>query len=309
MAQPMARRTVVSRHNSLNEILAFMAVADGGSFVAGGRALGLTGSAAGKAVARLESRLGRRLFHRTTRAIALTDDGRRLYDHGLRVLEALDQAEAGLAADDGMPRGRLRLTLPDAFGRIVVLPLVRQFLQRWPEVRIEISLTDRPVDIVEEGFDLAVRIGGAGAPAGLICRTIASHRTMLCAAPAYLAARGMPAHADALARHDCLLFHSRNRTQRWRHRDAAGTWQRIPAGGRLRLDSGEALRDAAVAGLGIAFLPEFLVAGQIAAGDLQEVLPDLDFGAARIVALYPGRRLLEPRVRRFIDLLVHDLGD
>ncbi|MDC0713251.1 LysR family transcriptional regulator [Stigmatella sp. ncwal1] len=293
----------------MNDILAFMAVVDAGSFVAGGQALGLTRSAAGKAVARLEDRLGARLLNRTTRTLSLTDEGRVLYERGLQVLAAVDDAEASVAGPAGIPRGLLRLTLPDAFGRLMVLPLLEKFLAAWPDVQIEASFTDRQADIIEEGFDLAVRIGGMSADTRLVSRVVARYKALLCAAPSYLAARGEPLDVDALASHDCLIFSSRTRRQSWRFRSDDGSWVKAQGRSRLVMDSGEAIRDAAVAGLGIAFLPDFLVAGDVAAGRLQQVLPHLDAGDVEILAIYPTRRLLEPRVRRFIDLMVDELGE
>lgn len=214
--------------SNLNEILVFMAVVDEGSFVAGGRAMGLTRSAAGKAVSRLEDRLGVRLLNRTTRTLSLTDEGRLFYDRGVQILAAIDDAE--------------------------------------------------------------------------------SSKAVLCASPSYIAAHGEPLDVDSLAGHDCLIFSSRNRRQSWLVRDGEGAWVQAQGRSRLRLDSGEALRDAAVSGLGIAFLPDFLVAGDLAAGRLQQVLPALEFGDVNIVTIYPTKRLLEPRVRRFIDLMVEELG-
>lgn len=292
----------------LNDILVFMAVVDAGSFIAGGRALGLTRSAAGKAVARLEDRLGARLLHRTTRALSLTDEGRTFHEHGAQILAAIDHAEDSVTGEGGTPRGVLRVTLPDAFGRLVVLPVLRQYLEAWPELQVEVSFTDRLVDLVEEGFDLAVRIGGADLDAGLVSRVVATARPYLCASPAYLARHGEPASADDLAGHDCLLFSSRTRRQSWRLRDPDGPWVKAEGRSRLRMDSGEAIRDAAVAGLGIGLLPAFLVDEDLAAGRLRAVLPAIDLGEVKIVAIYPTRRHLEPRVRRFIDLLVQTLG-
>lgn len=293
---------------NLNEILVFMAVVDEGSFIAGGQAMGLTRSAAGKAVSRLEERLGVRLLNRTTRALSLTDEGRVFYERGLHILAAVDEAEASVAGRHGTPRGVLRLTVPDAFGRLVVLPLLKKYLAAWPDIQVEVSLTDRQADIVEEGFDLAVRIGEAPSDSRLVSRVVARYRAMLCAAPTYLAERGSPRNIDALAAHDCLIFSSRNRRQGWRFRGDDGAWVKAQGRSRLRLDSGEALRDAAVAGLGIAFLPDFLVAEDLAAGRLRQVLPKLDAGDVKVVAIYPTRRLLEPRVRRFIDLMLEELG-
>lgn len=292
----------------LNDILIFMAVVDRGSFVAGGEAMGLTRSAAGKAVGRLEDRLGARLLNRTTRALSLTDEGRTLYDHGSKILEAIDNAEASVAGPGGAPRGVLRLTVPDAFGRLVVLPVIQKYLAAWPEVQVEVNLTDRLAEIVDEGFDLALRIGAADLDAGLVSRVVATYRALICASPAYLAEHGEPRTAEALAGHECLIFSSRTRRQSWRLRDDEGEWMAAEGRSRLRMDSGEAIRDAAVAGLGLGLLPEFLVDKDLAAGRLRQVLPDVDLGEVKIVAIYPTRRHLEPRVRRFIDLLVEELG-
>ena len=293
---------------NLNEILIFMAVVDEGSFIAGGQAMGLTRSAAGKAVSRLEDRLGVRLLNRSTRALGLTDEGRVFYDRGLQVLAAVDDAEASVAASSGTPRGLLRLTVPDAFGRLVVLPLLQKYLATWPDVQVEVSFTDRPADIVEDGFDLAVRVGEANPDTRLVSRVVAKYKAVLCAAPSYLAGRGEPMSIDEISAHDCLIFSSRNRRQSWRFLDGNGDWVKAQGASRLRVDSGEALRDAAVAGLGIAFLPDFLVAGDLAAGRLRQVLPGLQSEDVKVVTIYPTRRLLEPRVRRFIDLMVEALA-
>ena len=224
---------------SLNETLVFMAVADGGSFVAGGRAMGLTRSAAGKAVARLEERLGVRLLNRTTRSLSLTEEGRVFYEGGLRVLAALDEAEASVSGGTGTPRGLLRLTVPDALGRLVVLPLLRRFLETWPDLQVEVSFTDRQADIVEEGFDLAVRIGGgATSDSRLVSRVVTRYPVVLCAAPAYLARRGAPERIEDLEGHDGLFFTSRGRRRSWRFRGEDGSWVRATGRSRLRADSG-----------------------------------------------------------------------
>jgi len=297
----------MSRTN-LNDITVFMAVVDGGSFVAGGQALGMTRSAAGKAVMRLEDRLGVRLLHRTTRTLSLTDEGRAFYDRGLQIFAAVEDAEASVASRAGTPRGVLRLTVPDAFGRRVMLPLLKKYLRAWPDVQVEVSFTDRVVDLIEEGFDLAVRIGVTDPDSRLVSRIVARYKVMLCASPAYLAEQGVPGGLDELADHDCLVFSSATRRQGWRFRNEEGDWVKVAGRSRLRLDSGEALRDAAVSGEGIALLPEFLVAEDLVAGRLTQVLVNLDVGETKIVTLYPTRRLLEPRVRQFLDLMVSELG-
>ncbi|WP_338868605.1 LysR family transcriptional regulator [Myxococcus stipitatus] len=292
----------------LDEILVFMSVVDAGSFVGGGRGVGLTRSAAGKALARLESRLGVRLLHRTTRQVSLTDDGRVFHEHCLQVLSALEDAEASVGRHTGTPQGVLRLTVPGAFGRLLVLPLLDEYLRAWPEVQVEVSFTDRVVDLIEEGFDLAVRIHAASADTRLVSRLVARHRVFVCAAPSYLRARGEPTTLEELAEHDCLLFSSQTRRQRWRLREKGGDWVSVEGRSRLRLDSGEAIRDAAVAGLGLAWLPGFLVDEDLEHGRLKAVLPSCESEAVPIMALYPSKRFLPAKVRRFIDLMVERWG-
>ncbi|MFL6665383.1 MAG: LysR family transcriptional regulator [Rhizobacter sp.] len=295
------------QHANLKEILVFMAVADEGSFVAGGRSMGLTRSTAGKAVSRLEDRLGVRLFNRTTRALSLTDDGRVFHEQGLQVLAAVHEAEASVSARAVKPRGLLRITVPDAYGRLVILPIVKSYLEAWPDVQVEISFTDRQADIVEEGFDLAIRIGNVAADSRLVSRAVATYEAVLCASPAYLSERGKPKTLAELQGHDCLVFSSRNRRQSWRFRAADGGWDTAPVRGRLRLDSGQAIRDAALAGLGIAYLPSFLVASELADRGLRRILPDLQAESVTVSAIYPTRRLLAPRVRHFMDFLAQRL--
>src|SRR5476649_867941 len=293
---------------NLNEILVFMAVVDAGSFVAGGQAMGLTRSSAGKALVRLEDRLGVRLLNRITRTLSLTDEGRVFYEHCLQILEAVDNAQTSVGGPSGTPRGLLRITVPDAFGRLVLLPLLSKYLEAWPDVQVEVSFSDRLADLVEDGFDLAVRIGSSNPDRQLVSRVVARYKPILSASPSYIAKRGEPMTADALAGHDCLFFTSRTRKQSWRFRDDEGTWVKAQGRSRLRLDSGAAIRDAALSGMGIAFLPDFLVAQDLADGHLQQVLPDLDAGDVEVVVMYPTKRFLEPRVRRFIDLMVDELN-
>jgi len=286
---------------SLNEIVIFMAVADAGSFARGGRTMGLTGSAASKAVARLEARLGVRLLHRNSRAVSLTSEGERFRESGRAILEAMDEAEASIAVPDGKPRGLLRLSVPDAFGRRVIMPLVSEYLERWPDVRIDIDFSDRPVDLVEEGFDLAIRIGGESAPDGIVSRVVAEYPVWICAAPSYLEHRGNPPHVEALSGHDCILFRSRTRTQEWFDHPGGEHSDKVLAHGRLRMNSAEAIRMAALSGLGIALLPAFLVDDDLSAGHLVRLFPELGVQTVRILCLYPSRRLVDPRVRTFID--------
>lgn len=293
---------------NLNDILVFLAIADAGSFVGGGEALGLTRSAAGKAIGRLEERLGVRLLNRTTRSISLTDEGRTFYEHGLQIVASVEAAEASVSDHGGKPKGVLRLTVPDAFGRLVVLPLIRQYLEEWPDVQVEVSFSDRVADLFDEGFDLAIRIGVTSTDNRLVSRIVAKYQAVLCAAPSYLEQRGAPSTIEELAAHDCLIFSSRTQRQHWRARNADGSWTKISGHCRLRLDSGAAIRDAAVSGLGIGLLPEFVVARELNEGQLVRLLPQAELDEVKIVTFYPTKRFLEPRVRRFIDLMVATLG-
>jgi DNA-binding transcriptional LysR family regulator len=158
--------------------------------------------------------------------------------------------------------------VPDTMGRLVALPLLQKYLATWPDVQVEVSFTDRPADIVEDGFDLAVRVGEASPDTRLVSRVVAKYKAVLCASPHYFTLRGEPLSVNELSTHDGLIFSSRNRRHIRRFLDGHGAWVKAQGASRLRVDSGEALRDAAIADLGIAFLPDFLVAGDLAAGRL-----------------------------------------
>ncbi|MEM9231822.1 MAG: LysR family transcriptional regulator [Pseudomonadota bacterium] len=294
--------------SKVNDILLFLSVVETGSFVAAGKMFGLSRSTAGKAVARLEEGYGARLVNRSTRALHLTEEGKRLYEHGQAIRQALKAADDSIASDSGVPRGVLRITAPDAMGRRLLLPTVRRYLETWPETQVELSLSDRVENIIETGFDLSIRIGVRTPDPGFIARTLLRDQAILCAAPAYFERRERPQNIEQLTRHDLLQFASRGERQGWHLQEKDSTWVRAQGQVRLRLDSAEALRATALDGLGIALLPGLLVGADIAEGRLDRVLPHLDHGEVPILALYPHKRLLEPRVRRFIDMLSEDLG-
>ncbi|WP_425960907.1 LysR family transcriptional regulator [Rhizobium nepotum] len=292
---------------NINDIAVFMAVADAGSFSAGARVSGLTRSAAGKAVSRLEDRLGVRLLNRTTRALSLTDEGRSFHAHGQRIIDAVDQAEASVSSSAGVPRGILRLSAPHAFGQRVIMPFIERFLAQWPETQIEASFTDRLVDVVGEGFDLVIRFGGTSVDSRLVSRVLARDRYLVVASAHYVDRYGKPSNLDELAKHPCLAFSSRGHRQQWRFTDAEGRWFSTPVRSRLRLDSGEALHNAISRNLGIGLMPSFLVAEDIHSGRFVHILPEIPTETVEISVLYPDRRLLDPRVRQFIDLLASGL--
>ncbi|WP_421445887.1 LysR family transcriptional regulator [Agrobacterium tumefaciens] len=291
---------------NLDEIFAFIAVVDAGSFSGGGQAIGLTRSAVGKAVTRLETRLGVRLLYRTTRKMSVTDDGRVFYEHCSRVVSLLEETEASVGQKSAIPTGLLRLTVPEGFGRTHVLPSLQRYMEEWPDLQVDVNFSDRIADMVEDGFDLAVRIGTSGTDTRLISRVVAEHKSIVCASPAYLDRRGRAEIPDDLASHDCLSFKSGSSKQPWRLREIDGTWSTVGGRGRLRLDSGEAIRDAAIAGMGVAYLPSFLVNEAIADRRLEPVLTAFETQTIPIIVVYPSKRYLSAKVRRFIDLMADE---
>ncbi|MFY2822693.1 LysR family transcriptional regulator [Ruegeria sp. MALMAid1280] len=293
--------------SKVNDILIFLAVADAGSFVAGGKRFGLTRSTAGKAVARLEERYGARLFNRTTRALSLTEEGQRLYQEGLAIRSAISNADAVMEGGDGTPTGTLRVAAPDAVGRRLLLPILRRFLAKWPDVRVDVSFSDMRQNLVEDGFDLAIRLGVTSPDRALISRVLTEDRPILVASPTYLEDHSAPTMIEHLSTHDLLQFSSDGQHQGWAFQDDLEFLNKAPGRVRIRFDSAEALREAAVSGMGIALLPTLLVKSDIESGELVRVLPKIDCGTIPIIALYPHRKFLEPRVRRFIDMLAGEL--
>lgn len=292
----------------LGVIRAFVAVAEAGGFVGATKATGLTRSALGKAVARLEAHLGTRLLQRTTRHVALTQEGEVFHERCVQILADLQEAEASVRQDKPEPRGTLRLTLPDAFGRLRVLPILQEYMAAWPALNLEVSFTDRSVDLIDEGYDLAIRIGGMPSDSRLVVRVVARSTAILSAAPCYLELRGKPETHFDFVRHDQLMFGGRAQSTHWKLKGPTGGDVTIANQSRFRFDSGEAIRDAAVSGIGIAYLPEFLVEADIAAGRLVPLLPNYGTEKIAIHAIYASRRHLSAKIRVLIDLLVKRLA-
>ena len=285
----------------VGDLRAFVRVADACNFTLAAERLGLTRSAVGKCVARLEAGLGVRLLHRSTRSVSLSDEGRLFYEHAARILSEVDNAAGAMARRKQTPRGRLRIDVPVSLGRLHVLPLVREYLDRWPDVEAELSFSDDYSDLVRDGIDLAIRIGGDG-DSRLVRRVLAPHRLITCASPAYLARHGMPATLDELPRHQVLAFVHAGAVVPWRY-SAGGEERQLHVAGRLRLGNTEALRDAALAGAGIAQLGAFLIGEDLRAGRLTPVLETIAAPGAPVCAIYPHRRHLPPKVRHLIDAI------
>jgi len=293
----------------LKGIEAFVCAADSGSFTEAGKRLNLTNSAISKGVARLEARLGSRLFERTTRRLELTDTGAAFYATCVRVLADLADAEAVLAAHGSEPVGRLKVDVPVAFGRMQVMPLLLAFAERHPNLRPNISFTDRVVDVIEEGIDVAVRIGGSDIGAdGLGHRHLGNERVIFCAAPSYLERRGTPRSADDLSGFDCILYGKADgSTITWRFGDGAESTEQRTMEGRIILGSAEAQVGAVRAGFGIAQLATWLIKDELRQGQLVEILPDLATTGLPLHLVWPRSRQLSPKVDALIELLASGL--
>lgn len=280
----------------------FVRVVQAGGFSAAARALDMTPSAVSKQIGRLEDRLGARLFTRTTRRFALTEEGRAFHDRALGILADVAEAEQAVSDLRGELRGTLRLNVPVAFGRLHVAPLLPDFLAAHPQLRIDVTLNDRFVDLVEEGVDLVIRIGDL-ADSSLIARRLAANRRLVCAAPAYLAQHGAPDTPSDLAGHNCLVYTYRASRNDWHFLGPDGAQQTVHVSGNLEANSAEALHAAVRRGLGLGLLPHWLVGRDLIEGTLVEALPGFHMPDSAIFAVYPPGRHLSPKVRGFVDFL------
>jgi DNA-binding transcriptional LysR family regulator len=293
--------SAIANLESMSGLVAFVASVETGGFAAAGRRLGVSASAVGKAVARLEGRLGVRLLQRTTRSIALTGEGNLFFERALRIIEDVKEAENAIAETRASPRGRLKVSIPAAMGRRVIVPALDQFIAAYPDVTLDVSLEDRMVDIVGGGFDLVLRTGELE-DSRLIARKLAPHRFVTCASPAYLERRGTPGRPDDVPDHTCLRlrFPTTGRLEYW----AFKGWKPPgrPPNGPVFNDS-EAVALAAIAGLGLAQLPHYLAARAITDGRLRTVLADYAMDRGGIWLVWPPMRTESPKVRVFVTFL------
>lgn len=279
----------------------FTQVVESKSFVRAAERLDVSTTAVSRHVAELEDHLHARLLQRTTRRISLTEAGRRFHERCVQILADLDEAGHEVAQEAAEPRGTIRLTTSVNFGTHQVTPAIAAFLARHPGVKFDVSLSDRIVDIVEEGFDLAIRIGGAGSQ-NLVARKLGEMRLVACASPGYLARHGAPAAPEDLARHNCLTYEYALRDA-WTFRDASGREHAVRVAGSLNSNNGELLAAAAVQGVGITLEPDFIVGPELKKGRLVPVLEGFEAPASPIYAVYPSRRHLPAKVRAFVDFL------
>jgi DNA-binding transcriptional LysR family regulator len=281
------------------QMILFAKVVEAGSFSATAKALGQTRAAVSKQIASLEARIGAQLLNRTTRRMHLTEVGNEFYARCARIAREAEEAERTVASMQGAARGLLRISTPVTFGRRYIAPLVGPFLDRYPEIAIDLRLDDGTPNVVREGFDVAIRIAALAEPTLVARRLVPSHHTV-CAAPAYFARRGKPKTPEDLRGHNCLLYSNLPTPRLWRFTDR----ETVRVRGNFSVNHGESLRQAALDGLGVAYMPTFLVGPDISEGRLVAVLGDRVESNQKVYAVYPRNQNLAPKVRAFIDFLV-----
>jgi DNA-binding transcriptional LysR family regulator len=288
--------------DQFHALTAFVRVVETGSFARAAVRLDRSVSAVSRAVAELEAHLGARLLNRTTRRLSLTETGQAFHERAVQLLADLEEAEAAVGASTLEPRGTLKLTCATTFGIRHLAPAIAAYALRHPRVRFDVELSDRVVDLVEEGFDLAIRIGVVRSQA-LIARRIGITALVCCAAPGYLERHGAPAAPEDLARHACLTYAYSAGRNVWRFTDRDGTTHAVTVSGPAHSNNGALLTALAAAGLGIHLEPDFVVAPHVRAGRLVRLLPGYTPDSGAIHAVYPSRRHLSAKVRSFIDFL------
>lgn len=286
----------------LAALKSFVRLAETGSFSAVARDVGATQPAISRQITALEDHLGARLVQRSTRSLRFTEDGQTLLVHARHILDAVAEAEAAVGRQRTTPSGLVRLGAPTVFGRLYLAPHVGRLLARNPELLVELVLSDDVSDLVQQGLDLALRVGEI-ADVSLVARRVGSFTVATVASPDYLAARGEPERPEDLAGHECILFTRVADPHTWRFAGPDGE-KPVAVEGRLRVNSIEAAVAAAVAGAGIAALPTWLVRDELAAGSLKRILHDFQSPRRPISLVYPSRRFLAPRTRAVIDFLV-----
>lgn len=283
----------------------FAKVAETKSFSAAAERLGVSKSAVSKQVTRLERSLNARLINRTTRRLSLTEIGTAFYEHCARMLAEAEAAESVVSRLRAAPRGVLRLTTPAAYGHLQIAPAMPDLLARYPEMAVQIAMNDRPVDLAEEGFDLAIRLT-YNPPPNVVARKLTTVSWLICAAPTYLERHGEPRTPQDLRGRNCLFYSFLESAIEWRFRSQQGE-TKVRVAGNFTANNSEAIREAALAGLGVALLPSFIVAGDLRAGRLKVVLGGYEVEGAvanDVYALYLPTRYVSPKVHAFVDFFV-----
>jgi len=286
---------------------AFVQVVDAGGFAAAARHMGLSRSAVNKLVLNLEDALQVQLLQRTTRKVTPTPTGLAFYERCVAILADLEEAELAVSQLQTEPKGQLRINAPMTFGTRYLSPVIAQFLQQYPDLHVELSLSDRLIDPIDEGFDVTVRIAQPPKTASLIAQELFPAPVILCAAPHYLAERGVPTSPIELTQHDCLAYGHIATDNQWTLIQADGDEHKVTASGTLCANNGEVLRDAAVQGLGITLLPRFIVKDDLKSGRLQQILSAYEAPKISVYLLYPINRHLSTKVRLLTDFLATQL--
>ena len=290
----------------LNLMAIFARVVEAGSFAEAARRMATSRSAISKAVAKLEKELGARLLNRTTRYLSLTEIGASVSEHCTRMLSEAEQARKLVDSLTTAPRGLLRVSASVAFGTLHIAPALAVFLSRYPEIRIDLTITDRWVDLAEEGYDVAIRVTGAPPP-NWVARKLAPVRRKLCATPGYFDQRGVPHSPADLVHHNCLDYTRSGEQGHWRFTGPDGDIS-VPVTGPLHVDDDEALSQAVLGGLGIGLLPTFIIGKDLQSGKLQAALSEYIPVEQHVYAMYLPTRHLPSKVRVFIDFLLTHIG-
>jgi len=290
----------------LDGLAVFARVVEAGTFSAAARQIGLSKSAVSKQVAGLEDRLGARLLNRTTRRLSLTEVGVDFYERCRRIITEVEEAELAVSRLHAEPRGLLRINAPMSFGFRHLAPALPDFMARYPEVTVDLALNDRMVDLIDEGYDIAVRIARL-ADSSLVARKLAPNRTVICAAPAYWRHHGRPDHPNDLKRHNCLVYTYMLSGNELTFAGPDGRVS-VKVTGSLRANNGDALRAAALGGIGVLATPTFIVGEDLRAGRLETVLKDYEDSDQSVYAVYPHSRHLSAKVRAFVDFGVERFG-
>jgi DNA-binding transcriptional LysR family regulator len=294
---------VAASTDDVLSLLVFARVVEAQSFTAGAARLGLSKSVASARISQLEQRLGTRLLLRTTRRLSLTADGLALYERAARMAQAADDAALLAAGTSAEPRGVLRVNAPITFGELYLAEPMARYLELYPSVKIELMLSDRFEDLVAERVDVAIRISAKLKDSTLVGRKLADDRSVVCAAPSYLARKGTPEAPAELIHHDCLRYSLISASDEWRFKSEGKSFS-VPVTARFEAANGSVLRSAALAGIGLCVVPSFMVAADLAAGALVQVLAPFSFVRLSVSAMYAPAKLLPSNVRAFVDLLV-----
>jgi DNA-binding transcriptional LysR family regulator len=288
-------------------IRVFVAVAEESSFSRGARKLGIPQSSASRQVAAIEERIGAKLFQRSTRSLSLTTAGNTFLERAKLIVSEIDDAISSVTDLTNQASGTLRVSMPSLLGRRCIIPLLPEFCKAYPDIKFGMSLTDRVQDIVGLGFDVSIRLGTLP-NSGLIARKLMPTSSVLCASPDYLQNRGIPKKPQELQNHDCLQFRSLPGSNIWELTNDSRT-ERTRVSGLLYSDDGDGLITAALHGLGIVYLPDWVVSEHIKTGRLQSIMPDWrDSKSSALYAVYPSRQHIPRKVAVFVDYLAEKLG-